>query len=199
MAEAADHIRKTLEEFRQQFAVKIADAARVLAVVNALEDQLSLPRTALSGGNAGVTWNQSLNDDMRVMDAPPSMSSQNIRPDEYLGDAPLEAAKKYLRRFRRAATLDEIADAIARGGAATRGADWRGELDASLLRSTREVVKVKEGTYGLVEFYTEEQLKGLRATRRQRTEPTRKRGRKGKRKKRDGSEAVKRESSEGGG
>ena len=203
MAEAAEHIKKTLEDFKQQLAVKMAEAARVLAVVNALEEQLSLPRTALSGVGGGVTWNQNLNEEMRTMDGPPSMSSQSIRPDEYLGDAPLEAAKKYLRRLRRAATLDEIADAISRGGAATRGADWKGDLDASLLRSTREVVKVREGTYGLVDFYTEEQLKGLRATRRQRAEPSRKRGRpkKVKRKKRigGGAEGAERSSNEGGG
>ena len=177
MAEAPEHIRKTLEDFKQQLSVRMAEAARVLAVVNALEDQLGLPKTTLGGG--GITWSQSLSEDLRVTDAGAgaAASPQNIRPDEYLGDAPLDAAKKYLRRIRRAAPLAEIAEAISKGGAAVKGADWKADLDNSLLRSTREVVKVNDETYGLVAFYSEEQLKGLRATRRQRPEPTRKRGR----------------------
>lgn len=186
MAEAPEHQRKTLEDFRQQLAVKVNEAARVLAVVNAIEEQLGLPRTSwASAAGGGIAWAVSVGDDLRATDSPSSggfastrSGSSNIRPDEYLGDPPLEAAKKYLRRVRQAAPLDEIAEAISRGGAATRGADWKGELDASLLRSTREVVKVKEGTYGLVEFYTPEQLTRLRSVRRQRPEKrARRRGR----------------------
>ena len=177
MAQEQDHIRRTLEDFRQQLSVKMSEAAKVLAVVNALEEQLGLPKT--SPNNAGgVSWNVALGEEVRISDGGQGSSSpalNAIRPDEYLGDAPLEAAKKYLRRVRRAASLDDIADAVSKGGAAIRGTEWKSELDASLTRSTREVVKVRDGMYGLVEFYTEEQLKGLRATRRQRPEPVRRR------------------------
>jgi hypothetical protein len=177
MAQEQDHIRRTLEDFRQQLSAKMNEAARVLAVVNALEDQLGLPKTSPNSAG-GLTWNVALGDEARSNDGdhgPTTSAVTTIRPDEYLGDQPLEAAKKYLRRLRRAATLEDIAGAISRGGAAIRsGTDWRTELDASLTRSTREVVKVREGTFGLVEFYTEEQLKGLRAVRRQRPEPVRK-------------------------
>lgn len=178
MPEAPEHIRKTLDDFKQQLAPKMVEVMRVLSVVNALEDQLGLPKTSilsLTGG--GFAWTQSPHREEVGVDSPSVVSPANIRPDDYLGDMPLGAAKKYLRRVRRAADLDEIAEAISKGGAAIKGTDWKADLDASLLRSTREVVKVREETYGLVEFYTEEQLRGLRATRRQRQEPVRKRGR----------------------
>lgn len=201
MAQDQDHVRRTLEDFRLQLSVKLNETARVLAVVNALEEQLGLPKT--SPNNAGgVTWNVSLGDEMRVSDAsnPGGNSPGVIRPDEYLGDPPLEAAKKYLRRVRRAASLEDIADAISKGGAAIRsGSDWRTELDASLTRSTREVVKVREGTYGLVEFYSEEQLRGLRASRRQRPEPPRKRGKPRRRSRPNRTGSNSEETAEGGG
>jgi hypothetical protein len=79
--------------------------------------------------------------------------------------------------------MDEIGDAVTRGGAAIKGSDWRDKLETSLIRSTYEIVKVQEHTFGLVSFYTEDQLKGLRETRRQQTEPTtkkRKASRRGK-------------------
>jgi hypothetical protein len=93
-------------------------------------------------------------------------SSGAIRPDEFFGDEPMEAAKKYIRSVGYAVSFDEITDAVQRGGAATKGADWRDKLEISLKRSPYQVITVADKTYGLSEFYTEEQLKRFRNNRR---------------------------------
>jgi hypothetical protein len=65
---------------------------------------------------------------------------------------PLEAAKLYLRMIapkRKAAPLDEIALALERGGLKVSS----DALRIPLSRSTYEVLKVSEDTYGLLEFF----------------------------------------------
>ena len=170
MSESAAHINKTLEDLKQQLAAKVAEAKKVLAAVNTLEELLGLPQTTLGDLGASVSLQESvgISDSVKVTFSSPKSATNSIRPDEYLGVDPLKAAKQYMRRVGRAVHIDEIAEAISKGGAAISGAAWKDKLLRSLTRSTADVVKVQEGTFGLAEFYTEEQLKGLRSVRRQR-------------------------------
>src|SRR5262249_16084360 len=93
-------------------------------------------------------------------------SSISLLPDQFLGDEPMEAAKKYMRSVGHAVPFDEIADAVKGGGGGIRGADWRDRLEISLKRSPYQVVTVADHTYGLADFYSDEQLKRRRNTRR---------------------------------
>ena len=182
MAENIAYIDKTLEDFRRQLSAKIDEAKKLLAVINTLEEMTKVPLTFLSdlGASGAVPNGNRANQG----GAPRRIGTHvELRPDEYLGVAPLDAAKKYIASVGHAVQMDEIGDAVTRGGAAIKGSDWRDKLETSLIRSTYEIVKVQEHTFGLVSFYTEEQLKGLRETRRQQTEPTtkkRKASRRGK-------------------
>ena len=94
------------------------------------------------------------------------MHSTRIISASSATDEPLEAAKKYMRAVGQAVHFDEITDAVQRGGAAIQGANWRDRLELSLKRSPYQVITVAEKTYGLSDFYTEEQLNRLRASRR---------------------------------
>ena len=78
----------------------------------------------------------------------------------------MEAAKKYMRSIGHAIHFDEIADAVQSGGAAIQGTNWRDRLELSLKRSPYQVIMVADKTYGLAEFYTPDQLKRLRSSRR---------------------------------
>jgi hypothetical protein len=171
MNDIAGHISKTLDELRHQLSAKANEARKILAAINTLEEMLALPKTSFPDLSPGISLqeNMGLADSASVSVGPPSPAPATIRPDEYLGNQPLEAAKKYIRRVGRAVHIDEIADAISKGGAAVGGKSWKEELLTSLIRSTRETVKVSEGTFGLVEFYTQEQLKGLRSSRQRKT------------------------------
>jgi hypothetical protein len=73
---------------------------------------------------------------------------------EFVADSPLEAAKKYLRKIatkqQKAASLDELMDALVRGGLSKINRD---DLRISLGRSTTEIYKAGEDIYGLLESF----------------------------------------------
>jgi len=75
-----------------------------------------------------------------------------IRADEFYGLEPLEAAKRWLRKRGQAALFDDILTGIRSGGCDVTDPK---EFRVSLARSTREIRKVGDDRYGLLEFYPE--------------------------------------------
>jgi hypothetical protein len=184
----ADDVSRKLDELRRQATQKFEEARSIVASMNIVETLFDLPLTELeslatatvSGGvlsgsyasgvvvqppGDGDVWNQTPTPPRRRTGSP-------IRPDEFFGEEPLEAAKRFLRRVGHAMQFEEIAESVQAGGAAIRGADWRERLEISLKRSPYQVITVSDGTYGLAEFYTEDQLKRFRGTKRSESEPT---------------------------
>jgi hypothetical protein len=173
---ADEHLGKTLDEVKLQITAHIREARRLLITVNTLEEMMSESKSSF----ADFIGNEAEYETGPNTTVPPvggrgavitvglgrSATPSLIKPDQFLGQTPLDAAKRYLAMVGHAAQFDEIADAVQRGGAAIKGADWRDRLEMSLLRSVYEVVKVQEKTYGLVSFYTDEQIAGLRGMRR---------------------------------
>jgi hypothetical protein len=157
----------TVEELRAEFLEKVAEIRKQLETINYLESRAGLPLTRMDelGQPSSETESrppatQGVTQDRRGRPKP------QIRPDEYLGLEPLRAAKSYMRRVGRAVEFDpEVADAVRNGGAAIKGADWKERLELGLTRSAHDVVKIRDGVFGLKELYTEEQLKGLRTSR----------------------------------
>lgn len=111
---------------------KMGELLRVKKLLNAVEEEYAMPQTTLAElfklEDAGVA----------------------VKPGEFYGLSPLEAAKRYLSKRGEARPLAEIASAIKEGGAKLTD---EGELRLSLSRSTMEVAKVGPDFYGLVEFY----------------------------------------------
>ena len=164
------HITKTLEDLRQQLSAKLREARSLVSAMNTLEELAGLDRTVLSEvqpDSALPADNHSQNGAAASIGARAgSQGRSQPRPDQYLGRSPLDAAKAYIAEVGHAAHLDEIAEAIQNGGAAVRGVGWREQLETSLTRAVYEVVKVQEKTFGLRSFYSDEQIAGLRGTRR---------------------------------
>lgn len=160
MADNAAHATKTLEDLKQQLAAKLADAAKTLAAINVIEEMIGVARTQMPSM-------YQLDDSATFGGPSTSGKTTSIKADEYLGEEPVDAAKKYMRKVGHAVHIDEIGEAISKGGAAIRGADWKERLGNSLLRSTADVIKVQDKTFGLVDFYSPEQIARLRGTRRQ--------------------------------
>lgn len=182
MGELPEHIKKTIDDLKQGAIAKLADARADLEMLNRFEQRYGVRLTALVdlGGEIASRTPELTGGAEQAGALAASRGSTNIRPDEYLGLAPLDAAKTYLALIGRAVHIDEICDAVSKGGAAIKGAEWKDALQRSLLRSTADVIKVQEGVFALVRFYTDEQVKRLRSTRRQATpaaKPKRKRGR----------------------
>ncbi len=108
---------------------------RLHTALNALEEYRNLPKTDL----ATVLG---FNSDDRP----------KIKPYEFAGQPPLEAAKQYLRKIapiQKAASLDEIITALEAGSLKAS----RDDLRTSLSRSTVEIYKAGEDIYGLVENF----------------------------------------------
>jgi hypothetical protein len=173
MADDNSYVSKTIEDMRRQVAAKLDEARVTLAGLNAVELAFGLPLTqfgellnsasvppAPTGGASQTTVQPG------QFPSYQRRSGQSVRPDEFLGEEPMQAAKKYMTMIGHAITFDEIADAIQRGGAAVHGANWREKLETSLMRSPYEVIKVADKTYGLAAFYSEDQLARLRGARR---------------------------------
>ncbi len=88
-----------------------------------------------------------------------------IKPGEYYGKTGLEAAKDFLTRFGKAATLDEILDALRKGG----NSEVREKLAVSMARSTFNFVKIDDDHFDLLERYPavkSERLAGLKNAKR---------------------------------
>jgi len=160
-----------LDDLRQQLKIKCEEVRRILTAINTIEELFGQPKTSLDTLSVDVFSEALATDSGGTKVQIGRAKNTDIRPDEFLGITPLDAAKRYLRSIGQAAHIDDIANAVNRGSAAIKGPNWKDELEESLIRSTREVVKVQEHFFGLTEFYADEQLKGLREARRQRLEP----------------------------
>jgi len=187
MADIPDHARKTLDDLRQDVTDLITKLYEAVADMNRIERRYGAQPTSLMDLMAGLIEPGARTSERPALstNTPGPGSSRGgvtIRPDQYLGHPPLEAAKSYIGEVGHAVPFDEIADAVARGGAAVKGADWKETLEKSLLRSVNDVIKVQEHVFGLIRFYTAEQIKALRATRRQASTKPKRRGRPPKKK-----------------
>ena len=174
----ADDITKKLDELRRQATERLHDARAIVSQMNTVETLFDLELTKLEDLETAALGTPStgtltvalsgVEGRGQVGQVQPAKRRQNaaIRPDEFFGVEPMEAAKTFMRSVGHAVSFDEITDAVHKGGAAIKGADWRERLEISLKRSPYQVITVADKTYGLAEFYSEEQLKRFRGSRR---------------------------------
>jgi hypothetical protein len=146
----SEALERAIEELRRE-AMALADQIRddpkisalkkKLTALNTLEDLESIPKTSfgdlLDFGIAPPITN-------------PGVAGPSIEPDEFYGKESLEAAKLYLRKRQRPASLEEIIAGIKQGGG-NPGSE--SALRVSLTRSTYQIAKINENLFGLVEFY----------------------------------------------
>jgi hypothetical protein len=182
------HAKTMVDDLLQDVQPHVTSIRDSLAMINMIETKYGVPATTMFellahlGGDDQPTANAPVDRPAGGQAGAGPLRRVSIRPDQFLGQQPLDAAKAYLALVNSASTIDDIAEAVRQGGAATPpGPKWRDTLETSLIRSTSDVIKVRDGVFGLVKFYTPDQIKGLRDARRQAIAPkrgkTRKRGR----------------------
>ena len=142
MAELPEYARQAIDDLRQSVIRKMNDMTETLQGLNALERNYDLPLTDIGEFVTTVTPPETQVLDSKRESHASKPSNVTILPDTYLGDPPLEAAKKYIWSVGHAVSFDEIVAAVTKGGAATVGPNWRDALEISLMRSGQEVVKV---------------------------------------------------------
>lgn len=143
--EASDHLRKTLEHYRQQRQQRLDELRGIEMMIRGLERDL--------GEASSVSNEVEEPEDIRSA-LPPGVKVVNVRPDEFFAMTQTEAAKAYLKKVGQAIPFDELVSALRKGGAKLGGADPKKTLYVSLARNPRkEFVWPSEDYISLSEFY----------------------------------------------
>jgi hypothetical protein len=150
--EDMEHLRRTLEFYRQQRQQKLAELQRIEGMIAQLEADLGeQPSGDIASSAASSPLSTVLSDILAPFRQP---GTPTIRPDEFFGMSQSEAAKAYLRKVGHAVSFDELVSALRNGGATLGGADPKKTLYVSLARNPKkEFVWPQEGIIGLGEFY----------------------------------------------
>jgi len=146
--ETNDHLRKTLDHYRQQRQQKLDELRPLELMIRQLEHDLGE-----ASSNNGISEIKSLPDG--VLDTASFNRQQPaIRPDEFFTMTQSDAAKNYLKKVGHAISFDELVGALRKGGAQLGGADPKRTLYVSLARNpNKEFVWPSPDHIGLSEFY----------------------------------------------
>lgn len=143
-----EHLRQTLEYYRQQRQKKIEEIKPIDAMIRHLEKELG------EGSGEVSDFSQIPELEPSEIGFPKSTFGVAVRPDEFFGMSQSDAAKAYLKKVARAVSLDQLVDSLNKGGAQVGGANPKHTLYVSLMRNPlREFVSPSENYIGLREFY----------------------------------------------
>jgi hypothetical protein len=136
--------RGKLEEVRQ-LDLMIARLSRDLGEPNVETQIVEAPSDSMDDG-----WQEKVEIALQ-----PAGGRANVRPDEFFGMTYTTAAKAYLEKVRHAVSMDELLEALNRGGCTVGGKDPKKTLYISLVRDVRNFVPIsgKSGYLGLRKFY----------------------------------------------
>jgi hypothetical protein len=139
---AIEQLRKEVRELADSIKSdpRISELLRRITALNTLEELESQDKTSLGG----------LLDFGAIAPSNHYTTAVTIEPDEFYRKDALEAAKLFLRKKGKPASLREIMDGIRSGGG---NPGQEATLRTSLTRSTYQIAKVSEDFFGLVEFY----------------------------------------------
>lgn len=144
-----DYLRKTLEHYRQQREAQLSALRKTEAFIVELEAELGEPSTVgMSPAPMPLDFGTS------IESRPLQPASVTIQPDDFFGMTQTQAARAYLQRVKRAVSIEQIVDALQKGGAQLGGADPKKTLYVSLARNPERLFVIpREGYFGLREFY----------------------------------------------
>jgi hypothetical protein len=121
-----------------------------------LGEKIPAPQTAAadedSSDSIGDAWRDN---EFGVNPAPSSTSRAGLRPDEFVGETYSSAARLYLEKVGNAVSMDELLDALNRGGCPVGGKEPKKTLYISLIRDVRTFVPIpgRSAFLGLRKFY----------------------------------------------
>ncbi len=150
----AESLKAALDVLKSRLQTKIEEAQRLEMMIRELESEAS-GQPAEPGDSAVSAYLGTL------PSAPPSQQGTRdleIRPDEFFGMSHGDAAKAYLRRMGRAVLMEDLLEALKKGGCRIGGANPKKGLYIALVRNVREFVPVGNGYIGLREFYPAKKL-----------------------------------------
>jgi hypothetical protein len=143
-----EHLRQTLEHYRQQRQKHLEDLKRIEMMIGQLEQDLgenpSVDFTAEDSQSPAVPATTSVS--LRILPI--------VRPDEFYGMSQTDAARAFLKKAGHAIHVAHLVSALQRGGAKLGGANPEKTLYVSLARNPKkEFVWPSKDHIGLKEFY----------------------------------------------
>lgn len=147
--ENLDHLRQTLEHYKQQRQKKLDELRAVELMIQQLQTDLGDPPSFAD------LLGQDILPTTSTIVSPTKTNMIGVRPDEFFGMSQSDAAKAYLRKIGRAIPFSELVTALQNGGAKLGGADPSKTLYVSLARNPKkEFVWPSSDHISLGEFYT---------------------------------------------
>jgi hypothetical protein len=153
-----ESLRKTLDHYRQLKAAKLEEARQIDLVISQLSRDLgeAAPRAEEEDSSAS----DSIGDAWRENEFPAPVSASGgprtaVRADDFFGMTYSTAAATYLAKVGYAVSMDELLDALNRGGCPVGGKEPKKTLYISLIRDVRTFVPIagRSGFLGLRKFY----------------------------------------------
>lgn len=141
--------KELLEKYRQDRKHLLGEVRTLDAMIRRLEADLGEPPDTSDDKSIAEL---SLPAEEGPFQQPP-LREWKFAADEFFGMTQGEAAQKYLEKIGRAVSLEQLIDALTKGGCQVGGADPKRTLYISLIRNTRDFVKVPSGHIGLRKFY----------------------------------------------
>ena len=174
-------LRKALEHYVDQRRAKLEEVRQLDLMIGRLSRDLGDTNVEMKVGEAlsdsiGDAWQEKV--DIALQ---PGSGRSSVRPDEFFGMTYSTAAKMYLEKVGHAVSVDDLLEALNRGGCQVGGQEPKKTLYISLVRDVRNFVPIsgKSGYLGLRKFYP-----NLKAVNEMKSEkgPKRKKGSRKKRK-----------------
>ncbi len=144
-----DALKDTLDHFREREQRLVAELQSVRLTIRNLERELGIESAE---EQAGETPALPPAPQLSPFVSAPGKKT-DIRPDEFFGKTFADASRDYLKRVGHAVSLEELLDALIKGGCKVGGVDPKRTLYISLIRNTRDFVPPQKGYIGLREFY----------------------------------------------
>jgi hypothetical protein len=157
---ADEPLRKALEHYRQRKADKLKEVQDLEQMISRLSRDLGEMSPDVQADEEEQSSESGIGEAWQESEYGPSTPSKNgmkasVRPDEFFGMTYSAAATAYLEKVRHAVSMDELLDALNRGGCPVGGKDPRKTLYISLIRDVRTFVPISgsPGFLGLRKFY----------------------------------------------
>jgi hypothetical protein len=176
-----ESLKKVLELYLQQKRDKLEEVRQLDLIIARLSRDIGEPTAESQIAEApsdsmADSWREKV--EMVLL---PAGGRSTVRPDEFFGMTYTAAASAYLERVGHAVSMDELLDALNKGGCPVGGKEPKKTLYISLIRAVKTFVPIpgKTGFLGLRKFYPN--LKAVKESRED-SEPRTKRKKRRKKK-----------------
>jgi hypothetical protein len=147
-----EHLRETLEHFKQQKLVKLEELRTLEIMIRHLQQQVGEQPDATTEASLAPFLPFAI-PEQKPAGGQSAGNNYKPRNDEFFSLSIADAAKAFLEKIGHAMPVDDILRVITTGGCKVGGADPKRTLSITLGQGKREFILTGPSTYGLRKFY----------------------------------------------